>query len=323
MSWNQRSTTDVRQGPAMSNNSHDFIPDLTGKVAIVTGGHTGLGFGTSIELAKYGARVYIASRSATKFNDAKRIILSEFPKADVRFLTLDLTNLDSVQAAAEKFTEQESSLHLLLNNAGVMCVPYEETVDGFEMQIGVNYIGHFLFTKLLIPVLQKTADVGGKGSVRIVNVSSDGHAKLAPKEGIIFTDMNLENGFSVWARYGHSKLANVLHAKELAKRYPNILAISLHPGTVKTNLSAGPISSTPLYRLIKPLVELGAPGPRKGAANIIFACVSPKLRLENDNGAYLLPVGKLSACSKAGSDPKMAENLWEWTMEALKSRGYE
>jgi NAD(P)-dependent dehydrogenase (short-subunit alcohol dehydrogenase family) len=97
----------------------------------------------------------------------------------------------------------------------------------------VNYIGHFLFTKLLIPVLQKTAEVGGKGSVRIVNVSSDGHAKLAPKEGIIFSDMNLENGFSVWARCGHSKLANVLHAKELAKRYPNILAISLHPGTVK------------------------------------------------------------------------------------------
>jgi NAD(P)-dependent dehydrogenase (short-subunit alcohol dehydrogenase family) len=174
-----------------------------------------------------------------------------------------------------------------------------------------------------------------------MNISSDGHAKLAPKEGIIFSDMNMTNNFSVWARYGHSKLANVLHSKALAKRYPNILTLSLHLGTVKTyvavscptiprtdltvlrNLCGGPISSTPLYRLIKPLVELGAPGPRKGAANILFAAVSPRLRLECDNGAYLLPIGKVSAPSKAGSDPKMAKDLWEWTTKALRSRGYE
>lgn len=98
----------------------------------------------------------------------------------------------------------------------------------------MNYIGHFLFTKLLIPILQKTAETVEKGSVRIVNISSDGHAKLAPKEGIVFSDMNMKNNFSTWARYGHSKLANVLHSKALAKRYPNILALSLHPGTVKT-----------------------------------------------------------------------------------------
>ncbi|KAJ5355053.1 retinol dehydrogenase [Penicillium cataractarum] len=307
----------------MSNDSHDFIPDLAGKVAIVTGGYTGLGFGTSIELAKHGARVYIASRSAAKFKDAELEIISECPQADVRFLMLDLANLNNVQEAAERFAQLESSLHILVNNAGVMCIPYKETIDGFETQIGVNYIGHFLFTKLLIPILQKTAGIAEKGSVRIVNVSSNGHAKLAPKEGIIFSDINMKNNFSVWARYGHSKLANVLHSKVLAKRYPNILALSLHPGTVKTNLSTGPISSTPLYRLIKPLVELGAPGPRKGAANILFAAVSPRLRLEFDNGAYLLPIGKVSAPSKAGSDPQMVEDLWEWTIKALGSRGYE
>ncbi|KAL5047902.1 hypothetical protein BDW71DRAFT_196339 [Aspergillus fruticulosus] len=300
----------------MSNNSYEFIPDLRGKVAIVTGGHTGLGFGTSIELAKHGARVYIASRSAAKFKVAERDILSECPEADVRFLVLDLADLNNVREAAEVFAQ-----HCLLLQ--VMCVPYEETGEGFEMQIGVNYIGHFMFTKLLVLILQQTAETAAKGSVRIVNVSSDGHAKLAPKEGIIFSDMNMKNSFSVWARYGHSKLANVLHSKALAKRYPNILTLSLHPGTVKTNLSAGPISSTPLYRLIKPLVELGAPGLRKGAANILFAAVSPRLRLECDNGAYLLPIGKVSAPSKAGSDPKMAEDLWEWTTKALRSRGYE
>ncbi|KAL2857215.1 retinol dehydrogenase [Aspergillus pseudoustus] len=299
------------------------MPDLSGKVAIVTGGHTGLGFGTGIELAKAGARVYIASRSESKFKEAKRDIVAEYPDADVRFLQVDLADLSSLNRAGRKFLQEESNLHLLVNNAGVMCVPYEETVDGFEMQIAVNYIGHFLFTKILLPTLYKTAATSSKGSVRIVNVSSDGHAKLAPKEGIVFSDINMEEDYSVWARYGHSKLANVLHSRELAKRYPDILSVSLHPGTVKTNLSAGPISSTPLYRLIKPLVELGAPGPRKGAANILFAAVSPALKLGSANGTYLVPVGKISAPSKAGSDEKMAEDLWRWTEMELASRGFE
>ncbi|GLA08881.1 hypothetical protein AnigIFM60653_010680 [Aspergillus niger] len=297
------------------------IPELTGKVVIVTGGHTGLyvdsvgsnnnhlllfgfplvlviertgssslvplltlssasGFGTSIELARHGARVYIASRSHTRFEHARRDIISECSEreVDVRFLNLDLSSMSSVRHAAEQFI------------------------------------------RLLLPTLQQTAaeaaEAADKGSVRIVNVSSDGHAKLAPKEGIIFSDMNMK-AFSVWARYGHSKLANVLHSRELAKRHPDILALSVHPGTVKTGLAAGPISSTPLYRLIKPLVELGAPGPRKGAASILFAAVSPQLKLECHNGAYLLPIGRLSAPSKAGSDAKMAEELWEWTVNAL------
>ncbi|KAL3486064.1 retinol dehydrogenase [Aspergillus germanicus] len=281
----------------MANDPPIPIPDLTGKVAIVTGGHTRLGFGTSIELANHGARVYIASRLASKFDDAKRDILAEYQNADVRFLSLNLAHLDSVKGAAERFLEQESTLQLLVNNAGVMCFPYEETVDGFETQIAVKYIGHFLFTKLLLPTLQRTAVRQGE-------------------------HINMKDNFSVWARYGHSKLANVLHSKELAKRYPDILSVSLHPGTVKTNLSAGPISSTPLYRLIKPLVELGAPGPRKGAANILFAAVAPTLKSESDNGAYLLPVGKVSRTSKAGSDPKMAEDLWEWTEKALANREF-
>ncbi|KAL3440913.1 retinol dehydrogenase [Aspergillus insuetus] len=265
-------------------NTNPPIPDLAGKVAIVTGGHTGLGLETSIELAKHGARVYIASRSASKFNDAKQDIVVEYPDADVRFLSFNLADLSSVKTAAERFLEQESSLHLLVNNAGVMCVPYKETVDGFEMQIAVNYIGHFLFTKLL-PTIQQTGESSDIETVRIVNVSSDGHAKLAPKEGIVFSDIKMKDNFSVWARYGHSKLANVLHSKELAKRYSDILSVAVHPGTVKTNLSEGPVSSTPLCRLIKPLVELGAPGPRKRAANLLFAATSPSLKHESDNGA--------------------------------------
>jgi NAD(P)-dependent dehydrogenase (short-subunit alcohol dehydrogenase family) len=115
-----------------------------------------------------------------------------------------------------------------------MSLHSEEIPSRLSHYIQVNYVGHFLFTRLLLPTLQRTAESSDKGSVRIVNVSSDGHAKLAPKEGIIFSNINMKDNFSVWARYGHSKLANVLHSKELAKRYPDILSVSLHPGTVKT-----------------------------------------------------------------------------------------
>ncbi|RAO67251.1 uncharacterized protein BHQ10_003263 [Talaromyces amestolkiae] len=217
-------------------------------------------------------------------------------------------------------TRRESALHLLINNAGVMCVPYEETKDGFEMQLAVNYVGHFLLTRLMLPILVTTSKSAHEGEVRIVNVSSDGHGKLAPKEGIVFSDPNLKR-YSVWTRYGHSKLANVLHANELAKRYGEIMSISLHPGTVKTNLSKGPLLSTPLYRLIKPIVELGAPGPRKGATNILFAAVSTSLDIKSHNGAYLLPGGKVSEPSNTAKDPRMAFNLWEWTEKELKARG--
>ncbi|KAJ5127076.1 Glucose/ribitol dehydrogenase [Penicillium atrosanguineum] len=303
----------------MGANLESSTCDLSGKVAIVTGGHTGLGFGTSVELAKRGARVYIASRSASKTEESKNEIRQEFPAADVHFLPLDLADLDSVRQAAEKFAQHESALHILVNNAGVMCVPYEETKDGSEMQLAVNYLGHFLLTKLLLPTLLNTTESVPEGTVRIVNVSSDGHAKLAPKQGIIFSDMNMKKDFSVWARYGHSKLANVLHAKELATRYSKIMSLSLHPGTVKTGLSQGPLSSTPLYRFIKPLVELGAPGPREGARSIIYAATSTSLTIERDNGAYILPIGKVAVASQAARDPKMAHDLWDWTERKTES----
>ncbi|PWY96492.1 NAD(P)-binding protein [Aspergillus sclerotioniger CBS 115572] len=280
----------------MAITAESFMPDLSGQVALVTG------FGTSIELARKGARVYIAGRSESKYQDTVQTIIAEYPAADVRFLPVDLMDLGSVSRAAEIVMQQESRLHLLVNNAGVMCTPYEETKDGFEMHIAF-------------------ADDSVAGTVRIVNVSSDGHEKLAPKRGIIFEDANLKGDYSVWTRYGHSKLANVLYTKELAKRYPNILSFSVHPGTVKTNLSQGPLASIPLYHFVKPLVELGAPGPRKGAANILYAAVSGSLS-SSDNGSYFLPVGKMINASRSGEDLQMAHKLWGWTEEEMRSRGY-
>jgi NAD(P)-dependent dehydrogenase (short-subunit alcohol dehydrogenase family) len=118
-----------------------------------------------------------------------------------------------------------------------MCSPYSETKQGFEVQFQTNYVSHYLLTRLLLPVLISTAENSPKGTVRIVNVTSDGHAKLAPKEGIIFEDRCRAKKVSTWTRYGMSKLANVLHTKELARRYGEdgrLLAVCLHPCTVKT-----------------------------------------------------------------------------------------
>ena len=138
--------------------------------------------------------------------------------------------------------------------------------------------------------------------------------------------MNMESK-STWARYGMSKLANVLHAKELAACYgqnedgKGIVAVSLHPGTVKTGLSAGPRGSTPLYKLIQPLVELGAPGPEKGCWNTLFCAAGPELK-GDDNGAYFLPVGKKTRASVHGEDAFMARKLWEWSEGVLGEKGF-
>lgn len=122
-----------------------------------------------------------------------------------------------------------------------------------------------------------------------------------------------------------SKLANVLHAKELARRYGSdgkgIIAVSLHPGTVKTGLSAGPRGSTPFYKIIQPLVELGAPGPEKGCWNTLWCAASSELR-ESDNGGYFWPVGRRTRASACGEDAEMARRLWEWSAEVLKEKGF-
>jgi NAD(P)-dependent dehydrogenase (short-subunit alcohol dehydrogenase family) len=125
---------------------------------------------------------------------------------------------------------------LQLANSQVMCTPYSETKQGFETQFQTNYLSHYLLTRMLLPTLISTAETSPKGTVRIVNVSSDGHAKLAPKEGILFADKCHAKEASTWTRYGMSKLANVLHTKELARKYGSsgVVAVCLHPGTVKT-----------------------------------------------------------------------------------------
>ncbi|KAG0651507.1 putative oxidoreductase [Hyphodiscus hymeniophilus] len=193
------------------------LPSLNGKTFLVTGGNTGIGYETCLNLAAHGARVFMGARSSQKATAAIAKITETYPQADVRVLLLNHVSLDSVMAAAKTFKSKEARLHGLILNAGIMAVPYEVTKDGFESQMQTNYLAHWLLTRELLPVLLATARSDGPGSARVVCVSSEGHRTFGVKK-MIFSDAEVA-GFGNFGRYGLSKLANVLQAKTLNDQY--------------------------------------------------------------------------------------------------------
>ncbi len=203
------------------------IPDLSGLRAVVTGANSGLGFHTSLELAQHGAEVTMACRSAEKGAAAVAAVQAEVPEAAVRLQLLDLADLSSVRSFAGTWNGR---LDLLVDNAGVMAVPYGTTVDGFERQLGTNHLGHFALTGLLLPALQESP------AGRVVVVSS-----LAHLTGYInLADLQSTRRYSRWAAYGQSKLANLLFMRELTRRLSRAgsttSAAAAHPGLSDTGL---------------------------------------------------------------------------------------
>eukprot|EP01118_Nematostelium_gracile_P010321 TRINITY_DN3541_c0_g1_i2.p1 TRINITY_DN3541_c0_g1~~TRINITY_DN3541_c0_g1_i2.p1 ORF type:complete len:217 (-),score=54.58 TRINITY_DN3541_c0_g1_i2:607-1257(-) len=173
--------------------------DLKEKIAIVTGGNAGIGYFTSLELARDGARVFIAGRDETRCNQAIEKIKAAIPDAKVEFLLLDLNSLQSVRDCVENFKSKDLPLHLLVNNAGIMALPNREvSADGFEKQMAVNHLGHFLLTNLLLDVIKDSAPA------RIINVSSRAHRSA----NLNLDDINLEKRYSPWTAYGNTKLAS-------------------------------------------------------------------------------------------------------------------
>lgn len=210
--------------------SVDKIPDLSSKTILVTGGNTGIGFCTVLELARKGANVYLAARSEDKANEAIRKIKEEVKEAKVTFLKLDLMDLKQVQESAKEFVAKEPVLDILINNAGIMVPPFGLTKDGIESQFGTNHVGHFLFTRELLPTILKSPEP------RIINLSSSAH-RLAPKEGILFDKINDASALNNWGRYGQSKCANLLFSRALNKRYGDKIYVnSVMPGVVATEL---------------------------------------------------------------------------------------
>ncbi|KAH0541658.1 hypothetical protein FGG08_003889 [Glutinoglossum americanum] len=298
------------------------IPDLTGRVAIVTGGNTGIGRPTVAELARKGAKVYLAARSPDRANEAIQAIKSTTPTVNIVYLQLDLSDLDSVKRAAEEFLSKETQLHTLINNAGIMATPYSETPQGYEIQWGTNYMGHFLLTQLLLPTLVSTASASAPGSVRLVNVSSNGHELFDTKSGINFSDVNMKNG-GPWSRYGQSKLANVLHAKAVADRYraKNILTASVHPGGVNTELTRGLNETSILYRPITWVTKNISLTPDQGALSSLFAATSPEHTFEV-NGEYYGPKATKAVPSMLARDKGLRDRLWVWSEEEMGRLGF-
>jgi len=234
--------------------SQKDIPNLTDKVVVITGANSGLGFESAKTLAGKGATVVMTARNLSKGQKAFDEILEQHPTASLDLMKLDVGDLTSVRTFVDAFKAKYDRLDILLNNAGLMAIPRQETADGFEMQLGVNHLGHFALTGLLLDVIVRTPNA------RIHNVSSSANYMGT----INFDDLMGENEYSRWGAYGQSKLANVFFSFELQKRlqqagYDTIVNVS-HPGLVMGNLQANSVEESGtgmeaiLYRLAGPLM---------------------------------------------------------------------
>jgi NAD(P)-dependent dehydrogenase (short-subunit alcohol dehydrogenase family) len=288
------------------------LPDLSGKVFVVTGGNSGLGMETARELARKGGQVIIACRDAGKAARALMQIGADAAGAKVEAMDLDLANLASVRAFAEAFRARHHRLDALCNNAGVMTLPYRKTKDGLEMQLGTNHLGHFALTGRLLDVLCATR------GARVVTVSSTMH-----RIGRIhFDDLQSERSYGKWRAYGQSKLANLLFTYELARRVEkagvDLTSVAAHPGYAATNLqTAGPRMEGAAWMERFSLLGnwLFAQTAAMGALPTLYAAAAPEVR----GGDYFGPSGpgemwgspKKVRSSARSYDLETAARLWQ------------
>lgn len=282
-------------------------PSQKGKIAIVTGANIGLGYETTIGLAKKGAKVIMACRNLEKAKQAKKEIEQKVPDADLMIMELDLNSLKSVRSFAASFLEKFDKLDLLIENAGIMVPPFSKTEDGFESQIGVNYFSHFLLTNLLFPLLNKT-----KNS-RIVTLRSKAHERGR----IDFENLNAEKNYSKMGAYSQSKLACLMFAYELQRRIEkagsNVIAVSAHPGVSNTNL----FQNYPklLYQAFLPISSLFTHSPENAALPSLMAAMDENVK----GGDYFGPTGFNGMKGEPGKvkskphsyDKEVAKKLWE------------
>lgn len=292
------------------------IPDQSGKVVIVTGGNSGIGYEAGLALAGKNAQVILAVRDADKGKESVQAIRQRYPQAQVAAMVLNLADLKSVRAFAQAFLAQYKRLDILINNAGVMAIPKRKTADGFEMQFGTNHLGHFALTGLLLPALKATPNV------RVVTVSSFVHTS----GDIHFDDPQWEKSYDRWGAYSQSKLANLLFAYELQRRFAgtgiNAISVGCHPGYTATNLQfAGPQMDGSVLRAW--MMKLGnimfAQGQAMGALPTLFAAIAPDV-----NGCdYIGPISlggmrgypvKVMSNNKS-YDEALAKRLWQVSEE--------
>jgi NAD(P)-dependent dehydrogenase (short-subunit alcohol dehydrogenase family) len=288
---------------------------------MVCEGNVGLGKQTILQLSKHNPKcIYLAARSKEKGLAAIQEIKATNPSAHIKFIQCDLADLSSVQAAAQEFTSKEQRLDILILNAGVMAVPAATTVNGYEIQFGINHIGHALLTKLLLSILLKTAAEPG-ADVRVVCLSSIGHIST-PWNGIQFGELK---GTMKWypslVRYAQSKLANILFAKELARRYPTITSVAVHPGVVDTELYRTMFSGwMGLGKVMIAAQKVLYTSVEEGAKNQLWGATAKKGEGKGElkSGEYYTPVGLAGNGSWKSEDKDLAGKLWEWTENELE-----
>ncbi|SPN99932.1 related to alcohol dehydrogenase homolog Bli-4 [Cephalotrichum gorgonifer] len=293
------------------------IPPLDGKVILVTGCTNGLGKQSVLEYCRHSPKeVWLAARDPERARVAADEIRAQVPGAPIKLLEVDLESFDSIKAAAKKFMEESVRLDILLLNAGIMAPPPGLTRDGYEVQFGTNHMGHALLTKLLLPVLEKTAALPG-ADVRVVAVASYGHNRV-PKEGILFDTLKTPAAdIGPYQRYGQSKLANLLFIRQLAKEYPQFTAAVVHPGLVKTNLAGAATGSGFLISALWKVMQYSLTTVEDGVRNQLWASISKDVK----SGEYYEPVGVAGKASVHGRNDEFAKRVWDWTEEELVKHG--
>jgi NAD(P)-dependent dehydrogenase (short-subunit alcohol dehydrogenase family) len=304
----------------------DDIPDQSGKTVLVTGGNSGLGYETVLQLARKGARVLLAARDRGRGTAALERLGAEAPGNQAELARIDLADLTSVERFAAGFLAGGEGLDLLINNAGVMAIPHRETTaQGYERQFGTNHLGHFALTGLLLPALAR------RPGSRVVTVSSNRHKSA---HGIDFDDLQAEHGYRPWGAYDQSKLANAMFVLELDRRLRaaglDIVSAGAHPGFAHTNLQvSGPRSggTSLVARGMGLATRLFAQPARDGALPTLYAATAADVH----GGDYFGPDGpgemrgrhpKLAQFSAAAHDQAAAARLWA-VSEELTSVTFE
>jgi NAD(P)-dependent dehydrogenase (short-subunit alcohol dehydrogenase family) len=277
------------------------------KVAIVTGANTGIGYETALDLYKKGAKVYVACRNQDKALQAIAKMKTENGPGELVYLPLNLASLQSVKDCAALILETETKLDLLVNNAGIMIPPPEKTDDGYEIQFGVNFVGHFALTAHLFKLLESTQ------GARVVTVSSIAHRGAA----IDFDNFCLEKPYQNWREYGQSKLGNIIFTLELERRLREnkcqLISLGAHPGFSKTDLQKNMDAAM--------LASLELMTAQQGAQPTLAAC----LRNEAKGGDYWGPNGHneqkgepaLAKIDAAALNPTLNAKLWDWANQAI------
>jgi NAD(P)-dependent dehydrogenase (short-subunit alcohol dehydrogenase family) len=301
----------------------DDMPAQTGKTFVITGANSGIGYEAALELARKGAHVVLACRDQGKGRGAVDAIEAKHRAASVSLMELDLADLKSIRRFADAVRDAHPALHGLLNNAGVMAIPYRRTADGFEMQFGTNHLGHFALTGLLLDRLLATP------GARVVTVSSNAHKFGAMR----WDDLQWERGYRKWFAYSQSKLANLLFANELQRRLSAAkagpISVACHPGYAATNLQgAGPrMQGSSIAAAVMELANrVFAQNAAMGALPTLYAATAADVR----GGDYIGPDGlgeqwghpkKVRSIARA-HDAEAQRRLWE-ASERLTGVRYE